>query len=61
MPPEPDRYLRVDDARAYIEKTIGNDLKIYWGDVQEFIEDFAANARRDLPELFVKAESAKTA
>jgi hypothetical protein len=51
----------VDDARAYIEKTIGNDLKIYWGDVQEFIEDFAANARRDLPELFVKAESAKTA
>jgi hypothetical protein len=59
MPPDPDRYLRVDDARTYIEKTVGADLKIYWGGVQEFIADFAANARRDLPEFFTVAQAAK--
>jgi hypothetical protein len=59
LPPDPDRYLRVDDARDYIQKTVGADLIIYWGDVQQFTEDFAANARRDLPKPFVKTEAAK--
>jgi hypothetical protein len=52
IPPEQDRYRRVQAARAYIEKTIGDSLKIYWGTSQDFIDDFARNARRDLPEYF---------
>jgi hypothetical protein len=59
MPPDPDRYLRVDQARTYIEKTVGADLKIYWGGVEDFIADFAANAHRDLPEMFTTVEAAK--
>ncbi|HJZ98231.1 MAG TPA: CHAT domain-containing protein [Candidatus Solibacter sp.] len=60
MPPDPDTYLRVDDARDYLNQTIGTDLKIYWGGVQQFVNDFDMNARHDLPECFVpKAQTAQ--
>jgi len=52
IPPEADRYRRVRAARTYIEKTIGAELKIYWGSSQDFIEDFGRNARREFPAWF---------
>jgi len=47
IPPEEDRYMRVQQARDYIEKTVGLSLKIYWGTTEDFITEFADHARRD--------------
>ncbi|HEY3823519.1 MAG TPA: CHAT domain-containing protein [Bryobacteraceae bacterium] len=52
IPPEPDRYLRVQAARIHIEKAIGSDLKIYWGSTQQFIREFSRNARNMFPAWF---------
>jgi CHAT domain/SIR2-like domain len=60
MPPDSDRYLRVNRARSYLMETIGSQMKLYWGNVQQFIEEFAVHARRELPERFEQAVGAGT-
>jgi hypothetical protein len=57
IPPDRDRFRQVEAARTYIDKTLGGNqlLKIYWGNTQDFIEEFSREVRNQKKVMFEPA------
>lgn len=54
IPPERDRYRRVDAARKYIADTLDDvKLKLLWGTAQDFIDQLGVKVRAE-PDLLIK-------